>query len=303
MPLVLAAPLFDPSIPLASFQPRPMTWTGFDGSVWPLTRPDAVNPRMARGVKGLHMPPMEVFTSATPLVPGVDVLGYSLPERPVYWPLLFRADSAEEWERAHAGFFDSFHPVQVGQWTVGEGDQARTLQLRGNFDGSHVFDRDPFVSGWALIGLELYAPRPLWRGQPIEQTYYAEEPVDFIPDEPGDDYHPSPVASFATANIANPGNEPAYLKWTITGPQDELQLGVGGAVIDVPFEVPDGSTLIIDTDPAGQYATLDGVDATTELGFQMFGPVPARGRTPLTIQSAGTGSVTAELTPLYWRAF
>ena len=302
MPLVLASPAPDPTTTDAALEPRLMTWTGVDRSVWPLTRPAAVNPRMGRGVKGLHMPPVEVFRSSTPLVPGDDITGYALPERPVYWPLLFRANDVEQWEAQHAAFMDSFHPVEVGTWTVGEGEKARTLQLRGGF-GNYAFTRDPFITGLAWIGLELFAPRPLWRGAPIRQTFYADEPVDFIPAEAGDEYHPSPVASFATATIDNPGNEPAYLKWEIEGPQDELTLGVGGAIIDVPFEVADGSTLIIDTDPAGQYATLDGADVNELLGFQMFAPVPARGTTPLTITSAGSGSVTAELVPLYWRAF
>ncbi|MGW9346038.1 hypothetical protein ACWGR3_31340, partial [Streptomyces albidoflavus] len=113
----------------------------------------------------------------------------------------------------------------------------------------------------------------------------------------------SPAATFQQAQIENPGNEPAYLVWTVEGPSSDVQLGVGGALIEVPFPVPEGSKLVIDTDPAGQYATLDGVDVTRELGFQMFAPVPARGTSPLAIAAAGSGVVRAELVPLYWRAF
>lgn len=302
MPLVLASPAAEPVPGLGPGSARFMSWTGVDGATWVLSG-DEASPAMQKGVKGLHMPRMDVFDSATPLVPGVDLLGYSLPGRSVYWPLLFQARSADEWRQLFAPFFRSFHPVLPGTWTVGEGEDARTLPLVGSFDGSYAFGIDPFVTGWALIGVELLAPRPLWRGKLIEQSFFADGPVDFIPTETGDDYHPSPVASFATATIENPGDEPSYLRWTVQGPQSELELGVDGAIIDVPFNVAEGSTLVIDTDPAGQYATLDGVDVTSELGFQVFGPVPARGRSPLTITSAGAGSVTAELVPLYWMAF
>lgn len=302
MPIVLAAPLTSPGGTGALNHARSMSWTGFDGSFWDLT--DVYGPMQLReGVKGLHMPPMTVFQSSTPLVPGAEIGGYSIDPRPVYWPLTFIASSSDEWRRAYSDFFRSLHPTRPGIWKVGSGDDARTLPLTYTPDGgAYAFKSDPFVNGVALIGLELVATRPLWRGKSIKQEFRADEPVDFIPAAPGDEYFPSPVATFSTATIENPGDEPSYLLWTVEGPQSELELGVDGAVIRVPFDVADGSTLIIDTDPAGQYATLDGVDVTAALGFQMFGPVPARGRSPLTIQSAGAGAVTAELVPLYWTA-
>ncbi|HEY9310239.1 MAG TPA: hypothetical protein VIP82_20745 [Microbacterium sp.] len=303
MPIVFAAPLAAPS-GSSGFQSLFMSWTGFDGSVWDLSDPRGAVPGMGPGVKGLHMPAMTVYKSETPLVPGVDLMGYRIGERSVYWPLVFAAKNVDDWEAKYAGFFDSVHPIRPGIWTVGAGDKARTLPLTGQFAGDYAFTRDPFGTGRALIGVELTAPRPLWRGKPIRKTFYAEADVDFIPDEPGDDYYPTPIATFAKAEIDNPGNEPAYLTWIVNGPQDTgLELGVDGAVIEVPFPVADGSVLKIDTDPAGQFATLDEVDVTSTLGFQIFGPVPSRGTSPLTITTSGTGSVTAELVPLHWRAF
>ncbi|NLP82584.1 hypothetical protein HF576_01860 [Microbacterium sp. CFH 90308] len=303
MPIVFAAPAASPGESLGDFRPRRMTWTGFDGSVWPLTRPLAENPRLAPGVQGLHMPRMDVQKSSSPLVAGVELLGYALPEREVYWPLLFRASSIDDWQSAHGAFFDSFHPVETGTWTVGEGKDTRTLPLTGVFDGSYSFHRDPFVTGFAVIGIQLEAPRPLWRGRPVAQEFGADEGQDFIPPAGAPSFYVSPSATFQQATIQNPGNEPAYLVWTVQGPASEVQLGVGGAIIEVPFPIPDGSTLIIDTDPAGQYATLNGIDVTRDLGFQMFAPVPARGTSPLVIAAAGAGRVRAELVPLYWRAF
>lgn len=302
MPIVLAAPLTSPEGSGPLNHARAMSWTGFDGSFWDLT--DVYGPMQLReGVKGLHMPPMTVFQSSTPLVPGAEIGGYSIDPRPVYWPLTFIAASSDEWRRTYADFFRSLHPTRPGVWKVGSGDDARTLPLTYTPDGgAYAFKSDPFVNGVALIGLELVATRPLWRGKAIQQEFRADEPVDFIPSGPGDVYHPSPVATFATASIMNSGDEPAFLRWTVEGPANALELGVAGAVIDVPFPVEEGSTLVIDTDPSAQYATLDGTDVTAQLGFQMFAPVPARGTSPLTIASGGTGSVTAELTPLYWTA-
>lgn len=303
MPIVFAAPLSASDGGPVLGLPRRMTWVGADGSVWPLTRPEAVNPRMRPGVKGLQMPQMTVFETSTPLVPGVDLTGYAIPKRLVYWPLAFRAPTAAQWAADHAAFFDSFHPIKPGTWRVGEGKQARTLQLTGVFDGGYSFDHDPFVTGSAVIGVELVAPRPLWRGLAVKREFSSEDGQDFIGPDGAPDFNISAAATFQKATIDNPGNEPAYLVWTVKGPADVVRLGVNGATIEVPFPIPAGSTLVIDTDPAGQYATLNGVDVTRQLGFQEFAPVPAGGVSPLQITAAGAGTVIASLVPLYWRAF
>lgn len=304
MVIIFSSPVTVEQVPAANWSPFPMTWTGWDGSVWPLVGPTARNPRLGRGVKGLHMPRFAVQKSKSVLVPGADIDGYSIDERAVFWPVLFRAADPETWLAEHGAFFDSFHPVKTGVWTVGEGTDARTLPLRGEFDGSHIFDRDPVLSLWSMIGLELEAPRPLWRGQTLRQRFENGESVPFIdPVDGAPPFHISNGQSFATASVMNPGDEPAYMKHTMTGPLDLIEIGFGEALITVPFAVAGGATLIIDTDPASRFATLDGVDVTRDLGFQMFAPVPAKGETPLTLTATGEGSVTVEITPLYWRAF
>lgn len=303
MPIIFSTAVTAEEVPPADWAPLPMTWTGWDGSVWPLVGSNAGNPRLGRGVKGLHMPKFSVQKSQSILVPGADVEGYTIDERAVFWPVLFRASSPAEWLAEHGAFFDSFHPVKTGLWTVGSGVSARTLPLRGDFSGGTVFDRDPVLSLWAMIGLELEAPRPLWRGQSIRQRFENTEGVPFIDPAGSPPFHISRGASFAEARVENPGDEPAYMVHTMEGPLDLVTIGFGDAVIEVPFTIPDGSVLVIDTDPASRYATLDGVDVTRELGFQMFAPVPAKGTTPLTLTADGAGAVTVELTPLYWRAF
>lgn len=304
MPIIFSTAVTAEEVPPADWAPLPMTWTGWDGSVWPLVGSNAGNPRLGRGVKGLHMPKFSVQKSQSILVPGVDIEGYSIDERAVFWPMLFRALDAETWLAQHGALFDSFHPVKTGTWTVGSGRDARTLALRGDFDGGHVFDRDPVLSLWAMIGVELEAPRPLWRGRSIKQRFSNAAGVPFIDPETGaPPFHISRGGSFTSAAVSNPGDEPAYMVHTMDGPLDVVQIGIGESLIEVPFPIADGEQLIIDTDPASRFATLDGVDVTRELGFQMFAPVPAKGTTPLTLTAVGAGAVTVELTPLYWRAF
>lgn len=301
MPIVLAAPM-STNPDTSAYTGLPMSWEGWNGSFWSLSDVGTV-PRMATGVEGLHQPQMQVFKSSSALVPGSSILGYSIDNRSVYWPLIFNARSTVEWRTAYSGFFDSVHPVKPGTWTVGLGQSARTLPITGVFGESYAFKFDPFIKGHALIGVELVATRPLWRGKPIVAAFGGPSGVGFIPPEGAPTFHISPAATFSTASINNPGNEPSYLRWELEGPLDLVQLGVGAAVIEVPFPIPAGSKLVIDTDPTERYATLNGVDCTRELGFQMFAPVPAGGSTPLVIIASGAGAVEVELTPLYWRAF
>ncbi|MDT3343880.1 hypothetical protein [Microbacterium aquilitoris] len=302
MGIVFAAAVRKPS-QSEVFDGQFMSWTGFNGEVFALTADDS-NPAMQRGVQGLHMPQMVVRSSSSPLTHGEELISYHIPTRPVFWPLIFQARAAADWRTRHASFFDSIDPHFEGEWTVGKGENARRLSLVGSFDGNHPFQVDPFVTGYAIIGLELSAPQPLWRGPRLRRTFLgAEARADFIPDKPGDIYYLSSSSPFTLASIDNPGNEPAYLTWTVNGPLTSIRLGVGGAIIEVAFPVPSGSSLTIDTDPAAQFALLDGRDVTADLGFQLFGPVPVGGTSPLLIQAEGTGSVVTELTPLYWRAY
>lgn len=88
-------------------------------------------------------------------------------------------------------------------------------------------------------------------------------------------------------------------------------------IVDIPFSVPAGKVLVIDTDPTDQramqydYTPPNGsipekltnpVERTVELtGRDNFAPVsPGMGR-QLTLDMVGTGEIHALLTPLYWR--
>lgn len=299
MGIVLAAPLAVPWTPPPA-EPLLQTWTGFDGSEWVLSDWSRM-PSLRPGVTGLHMPRMTVYSSSTPLVDGAELTGYTIPPRPVYWPLVFKAGSVAEWRDLYAGFFDSVHPVEPGTWTVGEGRTARSMQLTGTFDDDFAFQYDPFLTGFAQIGVDLVAPRPLWLGEPVVVPFTGGDPVNFIDENESPPFHISSEATFTDARITNTGNEPAYIEWTVSGPLTGVTVGVGGALVSAP-DLVEGDVLVINTDPAGQYATLNGSDYTKQLGFQMFAPVPAKKKSSLVVAGTGSGTVVARIQPRFWRA-
>ncbi|MFT4282381.1 hypothetical protein [Microbacterium sp.] len=282
-----------------------MTWTGWDGSVWSLH--DGIQGVMmeARGLVGLHNPPITKFESQARGIPGSRLRGWRAGKRPVKWPVMVeRRSRAEDWFTAYDAFFNSIHPLNEGVWAVTVNGHTRTLRLTGEFDGDHAYQVDPLLLEWAQYDVVLEAAQPFWEGEKIApDPWSAGEPVDFIDEDGAPSFHLSESSTFANATVDNPGDVDAFPVWTFRGPFDEVSVTVDGKTLAVPFELVEGSVLRVDTDPRRLSAVLDGVDARRDLGFQSYGPVPAKGTSKITIGASGTGSVAMELTPLYFRAF
>lgn len=281
-----------------------MTWTGADGSVWDLLDWRSGICLLLDGVTGLHNPTITKYQSRSRAVPGHRNRGWRAESRDVFWPLYFYGDGSDEWLDVYARFFATVHPERAGVWAVTAGTQTRRLSLTGVFDSEHQFARDPYLDGWATIPVELEPAQPFWEGDPVTAGPFSagDGEIDFIDDEDGaPSFHISPAATFASATIANPGDVESYLIWTITGPLDSVEVGVGDVTATVPFEIESDEVLRIDTDPRNVAATLNGVDVTAELGLVEFDPVPAGGSAALTIVASGEGSVQGTLTPLFFR--
>lgn len=71
----------------------------------------------------------------------------------------------------------------------------------------------------------------------------------------------------ANAKINNPGDVDAWPTWTIIGDSTAAAVGVGTSVVEVPFVVPAGKALVVNTDPTVQTAV-------------MYNYTPANGSTP-----------------------
>ena len=309
MTIVLTSAAFAPDVPQ---QAAPLgishEWES-GGSVWSLNDWEKGLFLDDRGVQGLHFPRMTKFESKSAAVPGVRQRGFRTEKRAVVWSLQIWGEDSADWVERMGEFFDSIHPTREGVWRVRVGDSVRQLRLTGVFDEDHLYEFDPVFDAWSPYAVRLEAAQPYWEGEKITRgPWRTENPVPFFPGPP---FTISPGATAANATISNPGDVEAYPVWVIDGPWTHVAVGVGGRVIDVPFEIEEGRRLRIDTDPRNVTAMLgpdDGSafvweDVTKQLGFQRTTPVAPGGSLPVTIDATGAGSVAVELVPLYFRAF
>lgn len=324
MSIAFAVPYIPPAPQVSPWQGISLTWTGWDGSEWDLTRP-ASGLFLKPGVRGLGLPEFERHSSSSPMVAGSRHRGSSTKDRTAFWPLYLYSDqgSADFVARDRA-FWGSLDPDLEGTWTAALPDGSRrTLGLRlsgADDDPTH----DPVQRGWASYGINLLADQPYWLGETVTKSWAqgdmrnhyitAEDRATYgYPDDAILYY--SSGGALGEATFTNDGDVPAYPVWTVIGPTTAVSVGVGGADIIVPFTIPAGYAVRIDTDPVnGQvlwYGEWDPLtksipaplDRTTELDpGSAFVAIPRGQERPLTIQMTGSGTIIAEVRNKYRRA-
>ncbi|HEX9088401.1 MAG TPA: hypothetical protein VF867_12845 [Arthrobacter sp.] len=279
-----------------------MLWTGYDGRIWDLTS-GRNGVCMLPGVRGLTMPPVTHHKSRTASVPGARWRGSSTEEREVFWPIQIYSDiGSVDWVAQDKAFWATMQPQRTGVWTVIQPSGAtRDLTLRFRDDGQATFNNDPVLAGWMNYGITLDAEQPYWEGTPILATWRAGAPTQFFG---GANIVTIASGQEATsAKIDNPGDVPTYPIWTLTGPLSAATLGIAGRTISIGFDIPSGSTLVVDTSPSVLTAMMGGTDRIASLGTSDFAPVPAGMGIPITLAVVGSGTVKMEITPLYYRAW
>lgn len=313
MSYVYAMPYTPPQPPASPWVGMPSVWTGWDGSEWSLTD-RAQGVYLRPGVRGLHMPAYTRHSSTSPAVRGSRHRGVSVLDREAFWPItVFHGDGSVAWRERDTAFWATMDPDKTGTWTITHpGGAQRHLDLRFS-ESDDTLQTNPWRLGWQQYGITLLADKPLWRGATQTRTWAQAAGSNFYGGGAlvGPPFQISSGSTLATAKMSNPGDVPAYPVWTIIGPTTSVTVGLAGQIIQVPFEIPLGKAVQINTDPVeGQVAwygdwangTLSNeVDRTNELGSASFASIPNGADRKLSLTMAGTGSVRAELTALYRR--
>jgi len=308
-----------------------MTWTA-KGVTWPLTSP-ASGMFLMPGVRGMGAVSTERHSTASPAVAGSRHEGTSILDREVFWPIHIFSDKRLDdeagslaWMERDRAFWRGMDPDDTGVWEITLPDSTkRRLLLRFRDDGDHTFTTDPMRHGWQSYGLKFVAERPFWEGDPVVRSWKNGEYQPFFEQNGPHLFNIGSGAEISEATIDNLGDVESYARWFIDGETTEASVGVNGLVVEVPFDVPLGKCLVIDSDPdligATMYDIAPGaegmkpservigvdmvnpVDRSADLGEADFAPIPPGASVPLSLSLAGTGAVEALLPSLYRRAW
>lgn len=312
-PIVLASPPFVPPPPKVRLDEgwdRLQMWLvdRFDRR-WDVSDWQNSGLFFMQGVKGMDHPPLRHQRLDYSNTHGAVWNGLLADPRPVWWPVYMFKDSNSLEYLEHIGrWWDAVDPFHTIDWYVrSPAGEIRRLTVRMQDHGGPGSDFDDVYYGWAKFGMDLTADDPWWYGETISRRFTASAPIPFFgPDgNNAPPFRPFHNATLATASIPNPGKVDAPVRWTLEGPIElGAQVGFDDAVIDVPFEIPGGSVAVIDTDPELQITTLDGSDVTNLMtGSYDMTLLPPGSEVHLNVNFTGNGSVTAEVTPRYWRAY
>lgn len=327
--IVFAVPYAPPPPPIPPFRGLQMAWIGWDGSEWDLTDGTKGAVITKHGLRGLHMPEHERWSRSAPLVPGSTHLGHQVKDRSVFWPLaLFHDTSSSQWITRDRAFWRTMDPDQEGTWRVTlPNGEKRYLKCRFLDDSSHTVTHDPVLKGWDVYGINMLADYPYWRGDIVTNAVKPAEPVTWMDPADAPFMRISQSSSLSAAEIDNPGDVAAHPVFWVHGPTPSAVVGSSGRTITIPFDVPDGKTLVVDCNPTSRSAKL--IDSPNQtLSFQdqydkvqerlptatnrtkdldedanLNITIPAGGRRSLTIESTGTGAVRTLIVPSYRRAW
>ena len=284
-------------------------WTDTNGTAWDLVHgPVAL---MNAGIMGLGMPTAFETVRQTALVHGQTLQSWRLEPRELFLPITFRDDADLDVNGIQRAFWDGLAIGQNGTLTVTDSNGGvRSIDARFVSDNDVAFTIDPYAqtNAYRPYGITLMADDPWWRG-PVESFSFGLGPegtATFF----GNGSNATPFyivksTGGADSTLTNNGDMEAWITWTIEGPMTSFDLEIGGHHIGGDITVASGDTLTIETSPLNQIAYLgDGTKVTRDLTSADFAPLPATGApVNVGIDVVGTGTITAEFAPVYWRAF
>lgn len=281
------------------------------GGEFPLTNRMA-GYRVLKGASGLGRPAVEFGVDTTPLLDGVTVEDVYAPPRTIQLPMLILAGGDRDLYRQRIKALQAVLPREEFALEVRQPDgQRRRIPAwyAGGLDGAE--DKDTGGETWAKFVLKLYCPTPWWF-DPVPVRYRWEVASGASAIFLGNPFLPLRIAQgsvLGDTTITNPGDVKAWPVWTITPPNDTVELidADAEATLDVVASVPVGQSLTIVTHPGITDVRLsDGTDWWPNLGSApTFWPV-RKGTTNIEVTLTGAGpgsSIEVEFYPRYEAAW
>lgn len=303
-------------VPPSMWQGITSYWEAPNGDMWNLLDGSS-GIALCPGTRGWDNPEYDEFKASAPGLAGATFQGVRAKPREVLWALaMYEPASPSAILALDSDFWDTMDPEQFGWWhVIGPRGTRRKLQVRFVKDTGAGWEYLPGTTDWLKYGIYLEATlQPYWQGDPVSVVFDREGDTDFFgPGAP--DFTIGSSNSEAAATITNAGQVDVWPVWRFDGYTEAgAEVGATGRTTKIPIAVPEGQTLIIDTNPrvntallgtwnAARRELVNTTNVMRQIGITNFAPIPRGRDVPLTIRSSGSGVTQASITPLYRRAW
>lgn len=213
----------------------------------------------------------------------------------------------EWWTKANS-------PVDEGTLRITRPDgEVRELRCRLRDTPGTKYDYDP-GSGIAEVPGEawlLTSPAGYYSG-PEQSVMFGGDAIDngmrfYGPNGYGWPLYIAPANSASNVFVANRGQGPVWLTWTLVGPMVNPRFGTSGGVLSYEGTIPAGEVVVVSTEPGYRYA-IEAGSGDNRYGkvSGVYAPLPVGDRVPLTIVAEGmstASSFTVTTRELFARPF
>lgn len=284
--------------------------TSWDGTTWDLNDPMSGQVLIQEEVRGLDMPPIQHYRSEAASLPGSRWRDWRAQDREVFLPtLVATSEGSQEWVRLDGAIAKALHPGKLSTLTVAapaDPDDPRsgprTLQIR-YVEREGADTRDPALRGWKVYGTRYLTDWPFWQGQTVERSWMDDnDNKDWVNPGGTDVFWFTSSYTVTDATAYNPGDVEAYPTWQLDGPFSSATVGVGSTQVAIPFAVPAGESLFVDTRTRSVVSST-GERRTKDVTAAGWAPIPPGDEVPLNLTITKGGRVTMRLTPNYFRAW
>lgn len=279
-----------------------ITVTGVDGSVWTIAGQGRGREgvELATSPSGLYDAPVTTIWNQSAFQVGSSFGGYRTNKRDVVFAVNVFQAAGQSWEAVDSAWRKAWAYDRDSTLTITTDYGTRSLKLRMSEQPDFKPDKDPHLKMQSKVVMTCVAGNPWWVESDVTSTWTAT----------ADSTAPG-VSRHGTVSIANPTDQPMWLKWVCSAPGKWTVPDFSWAADDdatrtitLPATTV-GKDLTVDTDPMEEMiVAADGSQIWALMnGVSFLYPVPPytpATDVPVTVTGAPAGASVLVVQPRNW---
>ncbi|MEV0251161.1 phage tail protein [Nocardia sp. NPDC050712] len=280
-----------------------ITVTGVDGSRWTIAGQGSGREgvELATSPTGLYDAPVTTIWNQSAFQAGSSFGGYRTNKRDVVFAVNVFQTAGSSWEAVDSAWRKAWAYDRDATLTITTDFGTRTLKLRMSEQPDFKPDKDPHLKSIGKVVMTCTAGNPWWVESDVTGSWISTT-----------DTTGAGKSQSGTITIANPTDQPMWLKWVCSAPGKwtlpDFSWGAvdrdGTRVITLPLTAA-GKDLTVDTDPMEEMIVAkDGSQVWALMnGVSFLYPVPPytpATAVPVSVSGAPTGASVLVVQPRNW---